>query len=409
MIELLAFFAVISIPVILQGIVASASERSHMDQQARDALPRWNAMPLAAVEVLPDPEALVSKVVRPLFDDLVSCRERDDYRRLRPSVSDGLYEGLRLESRLLALQGLRRYVGSGRMISGDVERTRDGAVHDMVHVRVISEWRQVELDLATTELDAEQVAAAARMTRHDEIWTFARSAAARKKPVREGAAICPGCGKALPLIPGNVCPACGVILNAGASWVLTKITEAYAFEWPLPVKGLKSLRARDPHVSAEVLRCRALLLFWRWVEAKATGTTGPLAKVARPEFLERMAATQALLASQGRKEQVQRCQVDAITVQRVETLSGMERLSIDVHWTGAIEDQEVGEPQRTLPIQQHISSFALLRAEGTRTSAHHGLASNRCPHCHAPLGDAPVPECERCGETILPGVTGWAF
>jgi hypothetical protein len=137
-------------------------------------------------------------------------------------------------------------------------------------------------------------------------------------------------------------------------------------------------------------------VFWRWVEALATGAERPLAKCAAPEL--RRAVAEQVKAGAAKLYKTAVGGVDLVGCE-VGGEGGRDRFHVRVLWSSA-------RSQTERPV--HASNVMTLgRNAGGRDPG--GLSYAYCPACKGPLGENDSPKCDYCGEALDAGNADWVL
>jgi hypothetical protein len=341
-----------------------------------------------------------------------------DLAPVRSFLSDGLFQRLSTQLGLLAQQGLRDAAVDARVLDLQLVGLEQTPGYDTVHLRVTATLRDTDVSADTPDEDARLLAQRCAPERFIEVWSFLRRPGVSSLPgAGEHQGACPNCGAPFSGGAANRCEHCQAIVNSGAyDWVVAEITQGseYAVS-PEIADGLARARQTDAALSTEILEDRASLLFWRWVDARSRGEPRRLAKLATAEFLAGLEAERAELESSGGQLRFLECAVGAAHT-RALTLEGpWELAQVELRWSARIGRVARGGKATTPPTQPQRSVMVLQRRAGASTSAEHGLATNRCPRCSAPLTDNGQASCEYCGaalesgdaDWVLRGIVGW--
>lgn len=172
------------------------------------------------------PEQL-DRRVRTIHAELNAAWTALDLRRVRPFVSDSLFNYLQYWIDAYRAQGLRNVLERPevlRMVIVKLERDR---YFDAITVRI---WAR-SIDYTAWAKSGERISGSAKHPRtYSEYWTLIRGAGVRGAPA--SATNCPNCGGPLDRVNmAGACEYCGAHLTRGEfDWVLSKIEqdEAYA-------------------------------------------------------------------------------------------------------------------------------------------------------------------------------------
>jgi hypothetical protein len=282
---------------------------------------------------------------------------------------------------------------------------------DVLHVRLHAEARDTDVPASLSDDEARKAAQAAPVTRFIEVWTFARRLSVKTAEDPSGSqGTCPNCGAPFSGGASNQCEFCSSIVNSGSyDWVLIEITQGSEFSPRHAVEGVPTLRRDDPAFANEILEDRASLLFWKWIEAQVLRDESILAQVAAPRFVEELGRELSTLKSEGRQRVFVECAVGAVNLRRVESGDEADFASVEIRWSARVAVQAEGSGPGT-PVSRPQRSVAVLtRKAGAKTQETHGLSTNRCPRCHAPLSDNGSTRCEFCSAELASGDADWVL
>lgn len=316
----------------------------------------------------------------------------------RRYVSDGVYVRFSAQLALNAAAGKKNAMAGWRFLGGEIAAAESDPLWDSVHVRVAAEARDADVPLA---LEGEKLAAAVRaapLARYEEVWSLIR----RRGRTSGGAGAlegkCPSCGAAAPPAESVRCEYCQAVLNSGEhDWVLAEITqpEEWAPSGGGDPPGLEAIRARDPMVSRQSLEDRASVVFWKWVQARATGERGRFARYSAGPIDDAAAARLGL--DPARLDEVA---VGGAEVREARPGDGGEpdRVLVEIAWSASV-DGGGARPER--------AELVLVRAQGAQTTR--GVSSLDCPKCGGALADSDDAICRYCGEALAGGKAEWVL
>ncbi|HEX9101415.1 MAG TPA: TIM44-like domain-containing protein, partial [Polyangia bacterium] len=302
----------------------------------------------------------------------------------RRHISDGVYVRFQTQLQLLKAQGLKNAMADWSVVGCELLAAESDAKWDTVHVKMVGQARDADVPANLDAQQAMEKAKRAPLVRYEEVWSFLRKRGAKSKngvPALEGR--CPNCGADLPVSDVVRCEYCKAVVNSGEhDWVLAEITQPE--EWRpwmtnAEIAGLAELQAKDPAVSRQELEDRASVVFWKWIDARVTGTRARferfcLAPGAPPA--ERAALSQVAVGSSEL--------VDVAIGQ-----DGLDHCEIELVWSAS---ENGGEPVN------QTSRVVLARA--TDATSKGGLNSLDCPNCRGPLADSDLAKCNFCGEPL---------
>lgn len=317
----------------------------------------------------------------------------------RRVISDGVYVRFMTQLQLLREQGLRNAMADWRVVSAEILAADADELWDTVHVKIVGSARDLDLPLELPAAEAEKRLQRVAVAEYDEAWSFVRRRGKSSKkgvPALEGR--CPSCGAELPLSEVVRCEYCKALVNSGEhDWVLAEITQAAEWRASASVKtipGLSELRERDPSVSRQELEDRVSVSFWKWVEACSTGKPDKLARfcIKPPQD----PASRAAVALSPHK--LREVAVGSADLKRIEAKEGLDRASLEVRWSAAIDGQAP---------EHHRHLFILGRAADAKSQR--GLSSLDCPSCGGPLAKSDEVTCRYCGTALTGGKHEWGL
>ncbi len=348
--------------------------------------------------------------VKARFLTLQDAWARRDLEPVRRYLSDGTFQRLVVQLRLLDVLGVRDAIAEPVVLDLALIGLEQGEGFDSVHVRVTAQLRDAEAPASASDDEARALALKAAPERFTEVWTFVRRPGAQTKTDPEQAqGACPNCGAPFTGGASNTCEHCGAIVNSGSyDWVLAEITQASVFSPSHETAdGVSKLRQADPGFTTQVLEDRAALLFWRWIEAQVLADPSRLAKVATPAFVAELQQAVGALDAQGRRKRFFDCALGAVDTRRLSVDGEQQVAAVELRWSAKAAVGPKDAPGTPGASQPQRSVLVLQRRAGARSSEKHGLATNRCLNCSAPLTDNGQPSCEYCGALLAGGEADW--
>lgn len=390
--QALIFFIIVAIVVIYVLVKknAASGERAtvQVDTAARDD-------GLAALRAQ-DPSFDVDAFTRRTADVMAKVNEAWCAGNMGPArrfISDGVYVRFQAQLQILKQQGLRNAMADWRVVGGELLQAESDAQWDTVHMRMTGSARDADVPATLTAQQAADKAKSAPQQQYQEVWSFLRRRGMKSKagvPALEGK--CPNCGADLPISDVVRCEFCKAVVNSGEhDWVLAEITQPE--EWrPSAVsddiQGFTALEQKDATISRQELEDRASVVFWKWIDARISGSRVKL---------ERFCLTPG-------QPPVDHVQLRDVAVGSAELVSvevdngGYDRCEIDVVWSARVNG---GEPQN------QTSRVILTRL--TSVTSKRGLSSLDCPNCGGPLADSDLAKCNYCGEPLAGGKAEWSL
>jgi len=315
----------------------------------------------------------------------------------RRHISDGVYVRFQTQLALLKAQGLRNAMADWSVVACDVLAAESDAKWDTVHVKMVGQARDADVPASLSAQQAMEKAKHAPLQRYEEVWSFLRKRGSKSKngvPTLEGR--CPNCGADLPVSDVVRCEYCKAVVNSGEhDWVLAEITQPE--EWRpwmtnAEIGGLAELQAKDPAVSRQELEDRASVVFWKWIDARVTGTRQRFERFClqpgQPPA-DRAALSQVAVGSS---------ELMDVTVAQDGPIGPVDRVEVEIVWSAS---ENGGQPVN------QTSRVVLARATGATSKG--GLNSLDCPNCRGPLADSDLAKCNFCGEPLAGGKYEWSL
>jgi hypothetical protein len=163
--------------------------------------------------------------LRAIHGEITTAWNMRDLPRLRPWVSDGLYDALRYQLEAYARAGLANRVDDPAVTRWAVAKVVRDAAYDALTLRLWATGKDSTSVLATGRVVG---GSTSRPRPYSEYWTVIRGAAARGAPRADRR--CPNCGAELKIAMGGTCAYCEVHVTAGEfDWVLSKIEQDDAY------------------------------------------------------------------------------------------------------------------------------------------------------------------------------------
>ncbi len=157
-----------------------------------------------------------------VFGELNAAWTARDWMRVRPFVSDGLFQTQLYWMETYAKAGLRNVVEQPRITSLELAAVQSDRWFDAVTVRVYA--RSLDYTVADADPSKPLSGSKTRPRAYSEYWTFLR-AVGRQGPARTDKA-CPNCGAALKVGMAGSCEYCGAKVTTGEfDWVLSRIEQ----------------------------------------------------------------------------------------------------------------------------------------------------------------------------------------
>lgn len=400
-------YPIIGIPlwivlIVVAWIVIDGTRKSTRERNERIERP---TRPVAVAALTRNDPAFdvseLAKRVGKLFVEVQEAWFRNDLGPVRRYLSDATYRRFTTLLALMRAEGRRDALADIRINGIELLEASSGETFDTVSFAIDASMRDADVAADWSDEQARREAERAPVGRFTEVWTFLRRRGA--KSVSEdvwGQGGCPNCGAPFTGGESNTCEYCGAVVNSGNhDWVLSEITQASAYHSSdRALRILQPLRARDPEAAPEILRDRALLLFWKWIEASS---------LVQPEKLRKFATNAAYGAMtmglrDAPKESAPLVRTPAVggadILQCVVDARGYDRVVVEVKWSAEMGAQ--GIKPRT-----HV--LVMTRKTGALTNETTGLSTERCGTCNAPLTDSDSTTCDFCGHDLATASTEW--
>jgi tellurite resistance protein len=312
----------------------------------------------------------------------------------RRYLSDGVLRRFGVQLALDAFHGKRNACAGAEVTSRKIVAVESDDEFDTVHVRFKARMRDVTVPAQLPEREVQSRLASAPASEFTEYWSFVRrpNPGARSGKLSEGK--CPSCGAPVARTATATCEYCQAILNSGSyDWVLSEITQEGELQLAGAgsVEGFARLKGIDPALNRQVLEDRANLIFWKWIEAQATG---------EPARFKRHCVPQTLAHLQGIEGKpsagLAQTAVGGVDLLLLESDAEYERAWLRIRWSTAGAGAGI--------VRTNILQMA--RRAGLKTHAKSGMATDRCHSCAAPQSSADAVECSFCGATLS---HDWAF
>jgi len=349
---------------------------------------------------------------RQVFELLQRGCSTRDLAGVRPFLSDATYQRFRIRLELMRKQGLRHAICGWQMLDVQLIGLDQSHWFDTVHLRIRAQVRGTEVPVDVPDAEATAAAEADEAEPFIEVWSFVRKPGAKTRAGQDlFQGRCPNCGAPFHGGATNTCTFCKAIVNSGNyDWTLATITQGSEHIPGYPVvEGLLQARESDPALNLEILEDRVTLLFWRWIEAQASGDTLALTQVSAQHFLDAVEVHLGGPKAQRGRDVIIDCAVDAAITRLFREEDGYEQAHVEIRWTarsGAVPEGVRSPALATLPQRWML---VVIRKTGAQTRTESGLATTRCGHCGAPLTEASASACSFCGSVFTAGLHDWVL
>lgn len=346
-------------------------------------------------------QAVLTERVRKLFREVQEAWFLRDLTPVRRYLTDATYRRFSTLLTLMHAEGRRDAQADVRILGLRPLRVTLNESFESVTFEIDASMRDTDVAAHRTDEEARREASHAPEQRFTEMWTFLRRrGASSTSDAVWGQGGCPNCGAPFTGGETNTCEYCNAIVNSGNhDWVLSEITQASEYTpHPATDRVLARLRERDPEAAAEILEDRALLLFWKWIEACAFADPSRVRKLTTRPSYDRIAAS----LRDAPKDRVPLVRIPAVggaDVLACEVdVDGFDRIHVDLRWSAAMGGGST-RPRR------HV--LVMVRKTGAATNKGVGLSTERCGNCSAPLTDSDSTACAFCGEDLAAAEHQW--
>jgi len=338
-------------------------------------------------------EEFVGRMTR-LFVQMQHAWSNGAFDDVRRAMSDGVLRRFTVQLALNRFFGRRNVTTDVKVREALIVAVETDDEFDTVHLRLCASARDCDVPVDLADGEAFGCAARAPATSFVETWSFVRRLNPETRAGRLAEGKCPSCGAPVPLQASVTCDYCKAILNSGAyDWVLAEITQEGEFQLQpaQAVEGFARLKAGDPAVNRQVLEDRANLVFWKWIEAKATGEPKRFARLCTARALNELEAARGKPAPS-----LSQAAVGGVDLLLVESDADFDRASFEVRWstsgagTGLVR----------------TSALTLARKSGIKTSSKTGMSTDRCHSCAAVQTSSDAILCGHCNAALS---QDWAF
>jgi predicted lipid-binding transport protein (Tim44 family)/tellurite resistance protein len=350
--------------------------------------------------------------VKKLFVDVQGAWFKRNLEPVRRYLSDATFQRLSLQMRLLDMQGIRDAISDISVLDLQIIGLEQNEQFDTVHVRVKAQMRDADAPKTATDEQALALAAKQPVEQFIEVWSFVRKPGAKTNAAQElSSGKCPNCGAPFEGGAANRCQFCNAVVNSGNyDWVLAEITQGSEFtRGGDAVEGFARAKQTDPALNTETLEDRGSLIFWKWVEAQATGETVAFTKLCGGDYLQWLSNDLKDLRGRGKRKVFLECAVGAVNTRRLDNDGSNDLAHLEIRWSARMGVGPLNEKPPALPVVPQRWVFTLQRKAGATTNAANGMSTNRCPNCSAPLTDNGQPSCEFCGTMLQSGERDWVL
>ena len=349
-------------------------------------------------------ENAMTQRVRNTFSNLQSYWSSGEIHKIRPFVSDGLYESFSIIYERYRKYNMRNDVKNLNIHSCspiDIETSKHfHTITFKISASAIDSMRDIESD--------KFIGGSRTAESFTEYWSFIRKPGAQtlnKPGLLEGN--CPNCASPLEMTDKTSCPACQAVICSGEyDWLLVEISQSdWQPEGSKTIPGVEEMSAIDPGFNRQAIEDRVSTSFWNVRRAEFEADCKKLSKYAHPNLMSKL--------NQQFKDRPGKYYADP-AVGTVELLNvqandqGLDRAYAKICWSGHIESRSEKRPIPDYYKSTIINQvYVFERNSGVQTEAGTSLSSAHCPGCGAPASDQTHGNCEYCGTPFNDGSKDW--
>ena len=349
-------------------------------------------------------ENIFGQRVRKTFYSLQSYWSSGEINKIRPFVSDGLYESFSI-----IYERYNHFNMRNDMENVSIQSCTPIDVQISQHYQTITyKIRASAIDSMRDTTSNKLIGGSKLDESFTEYWSFIRKPGVltlNKPGLLEGN--CPNCAAPLEMMDKASCSSCGAVVHSGEyDWLLVEISQSdWQPEGNKSIPGVTEISAIDSGFNRQSIEDRVSTAFWNVRRAEFFGETKKLSKYAHPELMEKL--------QKGFQQDVARYYADP-AVGTVELLNvqvndeGLDRAYAKICWSGHTENRS---DKRVLPdynkSRMRNEVYVFERQSGVQTEASKSLSSAHCPGCGAPASDQTHGSCEYCGTPFNDGSRDW--
>ncbi len=334
-----------------------------------------------------------------------------EQKKLRPLLSDGLFERIEILKKIQSACGYKFEVDDVTVMHVEAVSIRRFEPFDVIQLRIEAKASERAVNLST----GEEIPKTRQNVSFAEYWSLLRrKSALTSKSGGVFAGNCPNCLALLSVTDFGKCEYCLAIIGSGQyDWIVSEITQISAGDVrDRNIPGLDKMLAKDPAFNVQFLEDRAAVVFWHQRAAEVFGGDRYLSSLVYSQYFH--ASSSKRPRPNEKRNFYANAALGAVEVQRIEcnqTGSDFDRVYIKVTWSGREENAAV--PGYVPPLKhgsmQYTNNYIFGRKSEARTPVHQGLASFHCAACGAPESDAVGGVCKYCSVALNSGVTNWVL
>ena len=349
-------------------------------------------------------ENAMNERVKNTFSNLQQYWSAGEINKIRPFVSDGLFESFSI-----IYERYRKYNMRNEVKNLNIHSCSPIDIETSQHYHTITFKISARAIDSMRDIDSNKFIGGSKIAESfTEYWSFIRKPGAQtlnKPGLLEGN--CPNCASPLEMTDKGSCPACQAVICSGEyDWLLVEISQSdWQPEGSKVIPGVQEMTAVDPGFNRQAIEDRVSTSFWNVRRAEFEASCAKLSKYAHPELM-------STLNEQFHKSPGKYYADPAVgTVELLNVLSndqGLDRAYAKICWSGHLETRTDKRPvpdyyKSTLINQVYVFE----RQSGVQTEAGTSLSSAHCPGCGAPASEQTRGNCEYCGTPFNDGSKDW--
>ena len=415
LIYLLLEYPFIGIPVIIIGIVVfvvfgksantmhqqrTISKYSHSAQKNKF---QEGLQKLKATDPAFDENAMGQRV-RKTFESLQQSWSTGEVNKIRPFVSDGLYESFSI-----IYERYRTYNMRNDVKNLNIHTCAPIDIETSQHYHTITFKISASAVDSMRDMDSDKFIGGSKVSESfTEYWSFIRKPGAQtlnKPGLLEGN--CPNCASPLEMTDKASCPACQAVICSGEyDWLLVEISQSdWQPEGSKKIPGLKEMATVDSGFNRQAIEDRVSTSFWNVRRAEFEADCKKLSKYAHPDLMSKLSAQFQENPGIYYADPAVGT-VELLNVQNND--QGLDRAYAKICWSGHKETRSDKRPIPDYYKSTMINQvYVFERQSGVQTLANTSLSSAHCPGCGAPASEQTHGNCEYCGTPFNDGSKDW--
>lgn len=349
-------------------------------------------------------ENLMTQRVQTTFAKLQEHWSAGNINKIRPFVSDGLYESFSIVYERYKKYNMRNEVKNLSIHScTPIDIDLSNHFHTItfkIYASAVDSMRDLNTD--------KFVGGSKHEESFVEYWSFIRKPGAQtlnSPGLMEGN--CPNCASPLEMTDKASCPACQAVITSGEyDWLLVEISQSdWQPEGNKNIPGLFEMTTNDPGFNRQSIEDRVSTSFWNIRRAEFEASCTKLGKYAHPDLINKL--NEQFKSNPGSYYADPAVgTVELLNVQNND--KGLDRVYAKICWSG---HKEIRSEKR--PIPDFLKStlinqvYVYERQSGLKTDAKNSLNSAHCSGCGAPASEQTHGSCEYCGTPFNDGSKDW--